>query len=166
MLRSGLGDELQPLRRGIQQVRLEPVDNLQHEVDVRLPGDFAGRGDRSDAVVPALLRRLAIVLGVRGIKNPAELVAADITDRTNGVGQCLLASGYRRHVLARYVLVERQAHRHANLDVKRLRKLCQSIEVEFLGAQIGKFDGAISVFSRFVEGHLQPFLRLAACPYK
>ncbi len=53
MIGAGLLDEVEPLRGGVEDVALEAVDDLEHEVDAGVLGDVGGLGDRRDRVLAA-----------------------------------------------------------------------------------------------------------------
>ena len=53
MIGAGRLDEGKTLRRGVEEVRFEAVDNFENEVDPRPLRDVGGLGDGRDAVLPA-----------------------------------------------------------------------------------------------------------------
>ena len=138
---------------------LEAVDDLQHEIDACLLGDVGGAGDRRDAVLAPAVARHRRIFGVRRIEDAAELVAADVAHRLDGVGEHLLAGLDDGRILARHVGVERQAHGDGDVEIKRLRLPRQAVEVEFLRAQIGELDQPVAAGGRFLHRPLDARLR-------
>src|SRR6266704_3690780 len=101
---------------------------------------------------------------MRRIENATELVASDVTDRLDCVRQQILTTANDGFVPAGNVGVTRQAHRYPDFHVQRLGPAGQSVQVKFLGSEIGEFDGAISAGRGSLQSHFQSVLCLTAGP--
>src|ERR1700759_3132138 len=92
MVRTRLLDESEALRRGVQEVCFEAVDDLEDKFDAGLFGYVRGLGDRRDAVLSPFVGGHLRVFAMRRIEDAAEPDAANVANRLDGVGEQRLSS--------------------------------------------------------------------------
>ena len=97
---------------------------------------------------------------------PPSLSAADVAHGLDGVGQKLFACLHHRRIFARNVGGERQAHRHRDVEIERTGLLGETVEVEFLGPQVGELDQPIAALGGVFHRARDPGFRAAIGPYE
>jgi hypothetical protein len=101
---------------------------------------------------------------VSRIEDAAELVAADVAHRFDGIGEHFLSCLDDGRILIRDVGVERKPHGDGDAEIKRLRFPGKAVEIEFLRAQICEFDQLIAAGSRFFHRPLDAVFGRSVSP--
>src|ERR1700753_3655269 len=103
MVRARPLDELEALRRSVQEIGFKAIDDLKHKFDASLFGDVCGVGYRGDAMLSPPIGRHLRVLAMRRIEDAAKPDTANVANRLDGVGQQCLSSTDDQRILAGYV---------------------------------------------------------------
>ena len=166
MVRPSFRDEIQALRRGVQQVGFKAVDHLQHQIDAGGLGYIRRLGNGCDAVLAAPVGGRAVVFGVGGVQDAAQLGPANIAHRRHGRGQHHLARLDRARIFRGNIGGKRQPHGDRNIKVQRLCPFGQLVQVELFRPQVGQLDQPIAAGGGIFHRLLQPALGGAGSPDK